>query len=157
MRPNISTLRTVTSFPVAPTAGGRACAGCGATGRQSWPCYSGVKCARPGPRQKRLQDTGASGYGNIWCAESALCVGDGVRCQLGGPTGTFHQLGLWHSFVGHKSPKPSHLELQDSHGSPRGPDKGSTLANMQAFSLVYTHYKIMHRPQNSTPAHLNQP
>lgn len=96
-------------------------------------------------------------YGNIWCAESALCVGDGARCQLGGPTGTFHQLGLWHSFVGHKSPKPSHLELQDSHGSPRGPDKGSTLANMQAFPLVYPHYKIMHRPQDLAPAHLNQP
>lgn len=94
-------------------------------------------------------------YGNIWCTESALCVGDGAHCQLEEPTGTFHQLGLWHSFLGHKSPKPSHLELQDSHGSPRGPDKDSTLASMQAFPLVYPHCKIMHRPQDSTSVHLS--
>lgn len=89
--------------------------------------------------------------GNIWCMESALCVGDGAHCQLEEPTGTFHQLGLWRSFVGHKSPKPSHLELQDSHGSPRDPDKNSMLASMQAFP----HCKIMHRPQDLASVHLS--
>lgn len=88
-------------------------------------------------------------YGNIWCMYSALWVGDGKQCQLEEPTGTFHQPRLWHSFVGHKCSKPSHLELQDSCGSPRDPDMDFTLASMQAFPLVYSHCKIMHRPEDS--------
>lgn len=43
----------------------------------------------------------------------------------------------------------AHLELQDSCGSPQGPDKDFSLANMQTFPLVYPHCKIRHRPQDS--------